>query len=386
MKDFLKVITKGIDEIISFEELKSKIATGKELRIKFGIDPTTSNLHLGHSVIINKLKTFQEMGHKIIFLIGDFTAKIGDPSGRSQTRQIMTDKQININMKTYTDYIFKIINKEKTEIVYNSKWFKNIGIDGILKLATKSTVAKMLTRDDFRKRYKNNISISIIEFIYPLLQAYDSVVLNADIELGGKDQKFNLLLTREIQKSYGIKNVQVVITMPLLEGISGVRKMSKSYNNCIALNEPPKNMFGKVMSISDSLMYKYYELLTQNDLRIIKNMHPKYAKLALAEEIVEKYHGKNEALKAKKEFCETFIEKKIPNNIDEYVFKSPGMKLSSILTTSNMVISKNEARRLIKQGAVKIDSIKIEKDFWIKSKKRILLQVGKRKFKRIILL
>ncbi|GHT08673.1 tyrosine--tRNA ligase [Endomicrobiia bacterium] len=384
MNEALEKIKRGTNEIISFEELKKKLASGKKLRIKLGIDPTTSDLHLGHTVIINKLKTFQDLGHQIVFLIGDFTARIGDPSGRSEMRPVMTDEQIKNNARTYADQIFKILNRDKTEIVYNSKWLSELGVKGLLNLAAKSTVAQMLVRDDFKKRYKEDSPLSIVEFLYPLLQAYDSVVLNADVELGGSDQKFNLLLGREIQRDYGIKDVQVVITMPLLEGIDGTKKMSKSYKNCIALNDSPEDMFGKIMSISDELMCRYHELLTQIDLNVVKNMHPKEAKSALAKELVERYYGKEEALKAEEEFDKIFSKKNIPNDIGEYRIKDEEIKLSDLLVKSGMVSSRNEARRIIEQGGVRIDSRKTVRDFVVKSGNTFVLQVGKRKFNRII--
>lgn len=385
MNDVFEKIKRGTNEIISIEELEKKLSSGRKLRIKLGVDPTAPDLHLGHTVIINKLKTFQDLGHKIIFLIGDFTARIGDPSGRSETRPIMTEEQIQNNIKTYTDQVFKILDKEKTEIAYNSSWLGALGINGLLNLAAKSTVAQMLVRDDFEKRYKEDKPISIVEFLYPLLQAYDSVALKADLELGGNDQKFNLLLGRQIQRDYGIKEPQIVITMPLLEGTDRVRKMSKSYNNYITLNDTPKDMFGKIMSISDELMYKYYELLTQDDLSLVKTMHPKDAKLALAEKIVERYHGKEEGLKEKEEFNKVFAKKDIPEDIEEYlVYDTTLLKVSELLVKSGMVSSKNEARRLIEQGGVKIDSQKVEGDLTVDFSKPFILQAGKRKFKKIV--
>jgi len=384
MNNILEKIVRGTTDIISTEELKKKLASGKKLRIKLGIDPTAPDLHLGHSIIINKLKIFQDLGHQVIFLIGDFTAKIGDPSGRSEIRPVMTDEQIKVNIKTYTGQVFKILEKEKTEVVYNSKWFNKIGIEGLLNLASRSTVAQMLVRDDFAKRYKEDKPISIIEFLYPLLQAYDSVALNADVELGGNDQKFNLLLGRQIQKDYGIKDKQIVITMPILEGTDGIKKMSKSYNNYIALNDSPTDMFGKIMSISDTLMYRYYELLTQKNLSIIKTMHPKDAKTKLASEIVERYHDKNKAIKAKEEFNEIFSEKNIPIGMEEYQMQEIGMRLSDLLVKSGMVSSKNKARRLIEQGGIKIDSQKLLEDSIVNCKKGFTLQIGKRRFKRIV--
>jgi tyrosyl-tRNA synthetase len=386
MKDVLDKIKRGTNEIISIEELKKKLSSGRKLRIKLGVDPTAPDLHLGHTVIIDKLKTFQDLGHQIVFLIGDFTARIGDPSGRSETRIIMTEEQIQKNIKTYAHQVFKILDREKTEIFYNSKWLGDLGINGLLNLATKSTVAQMLVRDDFEKRYKEDRPISIVEFLYPLLQAYDSVALKADVELGGNDQKFNLLLGREIQRDYGINEPQIVITMPLLEGTDGVRKMSKSYNNYIALNDIPKDMFGKIMSISDELMYKYYELLTQDDLSLVKAMHPKDAKLALAKQIVERYHGEEVALKEKEEFNKIFVKKDIPEDIEEYLVYDPTSlsKVSELLAKSGMVSSRNEAKRLIEQGGVKIDSQKVENDLTVGFSKPFILQAGKRKFKKIV--
>jgi len=385
MNEVIEKIKRGANEIISLEGLKKKLASGKKLRVKFGVDPTAPDLHLGHTVVINKLKTFQDLGHQVVFLIGDFTAKIGDPSGRSETRQMMSDDQIAKNIQTYTGQIFKILDKEKTELVFNGKWLNALGIGGLLKLASGVTVAQMLVRDDFEKRYKADKPISIVEFLYPLMQAYDSVALNADVELGGNDQKFNLLLGREIQRDYGIEEPQIVITMPLLEGTDGVKKMSKSYENYIALNDAPKEMFGKIMSISDELMYKYYELLTQDDLKSVKSMHPKEAKLALALQIAQRYHGSEEAQKAKEDFESVFAKKDLPQDLEEYKIETPSIKLSDLIVKASLAQSKNEARRLIEQGGVKIDSQKAESDFEIKSQQNFIIQVGKRKFKKIVM-
>jgi len=384
MNKILEKIKYGTSEIISIKELEKKLALNKKLKVKLGIDPTVKDLHLGHTVVINKLKIFQELGHKVVFLIGDFTAKIGDPSGRLKTRPIVTDEQIRINAKTYTDQVFKILDKKKTEIVYNSTWLTDLGVNGILNLATKSTVAQMLVRTDFEKRYKEGSPITIVEFLYPLLQAYDSVVLNADIELGGSDQKFNLLLGREMQKNYGIKDAQIVITMPILEGTDGVRKMSKSYNNYISLNDSSKNMFGKIMSISDELMYRYYKLLTDIDTKIVEKLHPKEAKYKLAQKIVGRFYGIDASLKAKEEFNRIFAKKEPPKNIERYK-KPPGdIKLSDLLVKSGILSGKNESRRFIKYGSVRINSQKVKDDFIINFKKSFILQVGRRKFKKII--
>ncbi|MDR0485889.1 MAG: tyrosine--tRNA ligase [Elusimicrobiota bacterium] len=380
--DVIEKIQRGSNEIFSIAELKEKLNKGKPLRVKLGVDPTAPDLHLGHTVLINKLKTFQDLGHQIIFLIGDFTAKIGDPSGRSETRPMMTDEQIEKNTKTYTDQVFKILDRSKTIVDYNSRWLKDLGIDGLLKLAAKSSVAQMLVRDDFEKRYKSGKTISIVEFLYPLLQAFDSVALKADVELGGNDQKFNLLLGREIQKDYGLEP-QIALTMPLLEGTDGVKKMSKSYNNYIALNDSPKDMFGKIMSVSDEIMYKYYELLTQNDLKEIKLMHPKEAKTKLALEITSRYLGEVAAQNAKDEFERVFAKKDLPGDIEEVKIEEEQIKLSDLLFKTSLVSSKNEARRLIEQGGVKIDNVKVECDEMLTLKEPFVLQAGKRKFKKV---
>ena len=381
--DALSQIRRGTNEIISEEELVKKLNSGKKLRIKLGVDPTAPDLHLGHSVIINKLKTFQDLGHQIVFLIGDFTARIGDPSGRSATRPMMTEEQIMANIKTYQDQVFKILDREKTEVVFNSKWLNALGIEGLLKLASKHTVAQMLVRDDFEKRFKADIPISIVEFMYPLLQAYDSVALQADVELGGNDQKFNLLLGRDMQRDAG-QEPQVVITMPLLVGTDGVKKMSKSYKNYIALNDKPQDMFGKLMSISDELMMVYYELLTQENLEEIKQMHPKEAKMKLGMIIVERYWGKESAQTAKDEFNKIFANKDLPTEIEVYKCNKNKIRLSELLFVSKMVASKNEARRLIEQGGAKVNNEKVTTDIEIEIKDGTILQAGKRKFKKIM--
>ena len=381
--DALSQIRRGTNEIISEEELVKKLNSGKKLRIKLGVDPTAPDLHLGHSVIINKLKTFQDLGHQIVFLIGDFTARIGDPSGRSATRPMMTEEQIMANIKTYQDQVFKILDREKTEVVFNSKWLNALGIEGLLKLASKHTVAQMLVRDDFEKRFKADIPISIVEFMYPLLQAYDSVALQADVELGGNDQKFNLLLGRDMQRDAG-QEPQVVITMPLLVGTDGVKKMSKSYKNYIALNDKPQDMFGKLMSISDELMMVYYELLTQENLEEIKQMHPKEAKMKLGMIIVERYWGKESAQTAKDEFNKIFANNDLPKEIEVYKCDKDKIKLSELLFVSKMVASKNEARRLIEQGGAKVNNEKVTTDIEIEIKDGTILQAGKRKFKKIM--
>ncbi len=383
MDNIIEKIKRGTNEIISFEELKKKLSTGRPLRIKLGVDPTAPDLHLGHTVLLNKLRTFQELGHQIVFLIGDFTARIGDPSGRSETRKMMSEEEILKNSKTYQDQVFKILDRAKTEVVFNSHWLYPMGIEGLLKLAGKYTVSQMLERDDFHKRYEAESPISIVEFLYPLMQGYDSVAIKADVELGGNDQKFNLLVGRELQRDFG-QEPQVVITMPLLEGTDGVKKMSKSYGNYIALNDTPKDMFGKVMSISDTLMIKYFELLTQRDLNEVKQMHPREAKASLAEEITSLYHGCEAAIHERVEFDKVFRKKDIPEDMETYVCGSQELKLVDILVASGLVESKNEARRLIEQGGIKLDGKKMTNDQVLVVQKECVLQAGKRKFKKII--
>ncbi len=382
MDSILAKIKRGAADIISEEELKKKLSEKKPLRIKLGVDPTSPDLHLGHTVLLNKLKTFQDLGHHIVFIIGDLTARIGDPSGRSETRQMMSEEDVMRNAKTYQEQVFRILDKSKTEVVYNSSWLFPLGLDGLLSLAGKYTVARMLERDDFEKRYESDSPISIVEFLYPLLQAYDLVAVKADVELGGNDQKFNLLLGREIQRDFG-QDPQVIITMPLLEGTDGVRKMSKSYDNYIALNASPKEMFGKIMSISDELMLKYYELLTYQDLSKVKSMHPREAKAALAEEITARYHGKEAANNARCEFDNIFCKKQNPEDIEECVLDVKEIKLADLLLKSGLVPSKKEAQRLIEQGGIKIDGEKVIEDKKITLSKECIIQAGKRKFKKI---
>ena len=383
MDKILDKIKRGTNEIISLEELKKKLSSGKPLRIKLGVDPTAPDLHLGHTVLLNKLKTFQDLGHQIVFLIGDFTARIGDPSGRSDTRKMMSEEDILKNSQTYQEQVFKILDKSKTEVVFNSKWLFPLGIEGILKLAAKYTVSQMLERDDFHKRYESESPISIVEFLYPLLQGYDSVAINADVELGGNDQKFNLLVGRELQRDHG-QEPQIVITMPLLEGTDGVKKMSKSYGNYIALNDTPKDMFGKIMSISDELMYKYYELLTQRgDLTEIKAMHPREAKASLAEELCARYHCGETAKAARTEFDSLFAKKEMPEDMETYVCSYKEIKLADLLVGSGLVESKKEAKRLIEQGGIKLNGEKMDQDKLLTIEKECVLQAGKRKFKKI---
>lgn len=379
----LSRICRGANEIIPLAELREKLSAGRPLRIKLGVDPTAPDLHLGHTVLINKLRTLQDLGHHIVFIIGDFTARIGDPSGRSDTRPMMTEDAIRANAQTYQDQVFKILDRSKTEVLFNSAWLAPLGIEGLLKLAATYTVAQMLVRDDFEKRYKNDTPISIVEFLYPLLQGYDSVAVKADLEMGGNDQKFNLLVGRELQKHFG-QSPQVILTMPLLEGTDGVRKMSKSYGNYISLNDTPADIFGKIMSVSDDLMYRYYELLTQHELAAVKQRHPRQAKADLGEELTARYHSPEAAAGARAEFDRVFSQRTTPADIQTYVPDRP-MHLVEVLVAAGLVSSKNEARRLLQQGAVKINDEKVsdDRELPFPSSADAVIQAGKRKFIRI---
>ena len=394
----LEILKRGVEEIIPEKGLEKKINKNKPLIIKAGFDPTAPDLHLGHTVLLNKLKQFQDLGHKIVFLIGDFTGMIGDPSGVSETRPILTLEQLKKNSKTYQEQIFKILDKKKTKIEFNSSWFKKMTSSELINLSSKMTVARMLERDDFNKRYKGNKPISIHEFIYPLIQGYDSFELKSDIELGGTDQKFNLLVGRDIQKSFGMEE-QIIMTLPILEGTDGVRKMSKSLNNYIGLKESPNDMFGKIMSISDDLMWRFFELLsfkTSAEIKEIKKktekgLNPMEAKKMLAAEIVTRFHGEDKAILAEKEFTNRFSK---GNNPAEIKLINLSIKASSIsivdllsyedLGNDKLCKSKSEARRMISQGAVKIDGNKISDDaILVQNPSENTYQVGKLKHLKI---
>ena len=387
----LAVFARGSDEIIPLDELKAKLKKGKPLKIKAGFDPTAPDLHLGHTVLINKLKQLQDLGHEILFLIGDFTAMIGDPTGKSATRPPLSDEQIQENSKTYQDQVFKILDKNKTQVVFNSHWMKKLTSADMIKLASQQTVARMLERDDFSKRYKSGQGISIHEFLYPLVQGYDSVALEADVELGGTDQKFNLLMGRELQKNNN-QEPQIILTMPILEGLDGVQKMSKSLNNYIAIDDSPDEMFGKIMSISDDLMWRYLELLSFESMETIESWktevdqgeNPRNIKFRLANEIITRFHSEEDAKVANQNFIDRFAKNQIPDEMDEYQFES-GIKIGNLLKDANLVDSTSEAFRMIKQGAVKIDGEKVaDKDMDLPSGTAVY-QVGKRKFARITL-
>jgi len=379
----VEVIKRGAVDIISEDELRKKLGENRPLKIKAGFDPTAPDLHLGHTVLLRKLRQFQDLGHKVYFLIGDLTGQIGDPTGRSEKRKQLTRDEVLKNAESYKRQVSKILATESgsLEIRFNSEWLSKIDIFGLLSLTTHSSVAQMLAREDFKKRYVNGEDISILEFMYPLIQGYDSVELKADVELGGTDQKFNLLMGREIQKDYG-QPQQVVLTMPLLEGTDGIQKMSKSFGNYIGINEPAKEIFGKIMSIPDELMLKYYELLTDENLDEIKKMHPKEAKVNLAKILITQYHSKAAAENEALEFERVFSQKEIPQDMPEY--KTDAKKnIILILTESKLTASGNEARRLVKQGAVSFNNQKIEKEDFV-PKDNGILKAGSRRFLKII--
>ncbi|MBU0952269.1 MAG: tyrosine--tRNA ligase [Elusimicrobia bacterium] len=392
-KEFLQKIKRGTVEIISEEELSARLSKKKHLRIKLGVDPTSPDLHLGHTVLLRKLRQFQDFGHTVVFLIGDFTAQIGDPSGQDKTRPIMTEEKILENAKTYQEQVFRILDKNKTEVRFNSEWLNALGVKGILKLASKYTVARMLERDDFSQRFKNNTPITTLEFMYPLLQGYDSVALKADIELGGNDQKFNLLVGRELQRDDG-QEAQVVMTMPLLVGTDGVKKMSKSYKNYVALNDTPKDMFGKIMSIPDDVMGIYYELLTDEDLENVKHEikeKPRDAKVKLAQTIVKQYHGVEVANAVRHEFESVFSKKELPKDIPQFETKQNQWKPADFLVEFKLAPSKNEARRLLKQNAIEVFSegstegrIIGENDNIVLTNIPTIVRAGKKNFCKVI--
>lgn len=388
----LAIIKRGADELLIEAELIEKFKKGKPLRIKAGFDPTAPDLHLGHTVLINKLRQLQDLGHHVLFLIGDFTGMIGDPTGKSATRPPLTPEQVQENAKSYAEQVFKILDKDKTEIVFNSHWLTDLGAAGMLKLASSLTVARMLERDDFSKRFKGNQPIAIHEFMYPLLQGYDSVALKADLELGGTDQKFNLLMGRELQKQAG-QPQQCVLMMPLLEGLDGVNKMSKSLGNYIGVNEAPEIIFAKIMSISDDLMWRYIELLSFESLETIAEWkaqveggaNPRNIKVGFAQEIVARFHSQADAEKALNDF-QTRAKGGIPDDVPEVALTIEGesVGIAQLLKMAGLVESTSEAMRTIKQGGVKVDSVKVEdKNLQINKGATLVAQVGKRKFAKV---
>ena len=393
MDDALKHIKRGSDEILTEDDLQKKLESGKQLVVKAGFDPTAPDLHFGHTVLLNKLRHFQDFGHKVIFLIGDFTGRIGDPSGTNKTRPTLDSKDLLENAKTYEKQVFKILKKELTEVKFNSEWCDDLGADGLINLASKYNVARMLERDDFNKRFSSNKSIAIHEFLYPLVQGYDSVALKVDVECGGTDQKFNLLVGRELQRDYG-QEPQVVITVPILEGLDGVKKMSKSLDNYIAIDEAPDEMFGKIMSISDDLMWRWFDLLSfmpEEDITKLKQemedgKNPRDIKFVLAEELVDRFHQEGDGKKCKEEFLNRFQKGNMPEEIESISVNltEDQILLVNLLKNVNMIASISEGNRLIKQGGIKINSEKvIDPKLSISSGTENIYQVGKRKFLKI---
>ncbi|MFX4223948.1 MAG: tyrosine--tRNA ligase [Aestuariibacter sp.] len=391
----LAEIKRGADEILVEEELIERLKEGKPMKIKAGFDPTAPDLHLGHTVLINKLRAFQQLGHEVTFLIGDFTGMIGDPTGKNATRKPLTKEQILANAETYKEQVFKILDPEKTIIRFNSEWMEALGAAGMIKLAARQTVARMLERDDFKKRFANGQSIAIHEFLYPLAQGWDSVALESDVELGGTDQRFNLLMGRELQKEEGQKP-QVVLMVPLLEGLDGVQKMSKSLNNYIGITDAPNDMFGKIMSISDDLMWRYYDLLSFRPLeeiaelkqQIANGSNPRDIKILLAKEIIARFHDDEAAEKAHQDFVTRFQKNAIPDDLPEVeiALSEEGLAIANLLREASLVSSTSEAMRMIKQGAVKIDGEKVsDTKLQLTETGSAVYQVGKRKFARITL-
>ncbi len=381
----MQLLSRGALEILPAGSLEEKLKLaekeGRPLRIKAGFDPTAPDLHLGHTVLLEKLRQFQQCGHQVVFLIGDFTGMIGDPTGKSATRPPLTQEEVMQNAETYKQQVFKVLDESKTEVRFNSEWLGNMSAADLIHIAGKATVARMLERDDFEKRYKGGQAIAIHEFLYPLVQGYDSVALEADVELGGNDQKFNLLMGRQLQQAYD-KPTQVILTMPLLEGLDGVNKMSKSLNNYVGIQEPAKEQFGKIMSISDTLMMRYYELLTDVDLDDVKTMHPMEAKKQLASLIVSRFHGEEAGIAARAGFESQFAKKETPDDIPEKTIAAEDGKLWIVkaLSEGGLTASNGEAMRMIKQGAVSVDGEKVtDKDTQLEAGS-YLLKVGKRKF------
>lgn len=395
VEESLAQIKRGADELLIESELVEKLKSGRPLRIKAGFDPTAPDLHLGHTVLINKLRHFQDLGHHVMFLIGDFTGMIGDPSGKNSARPPLSREQVLINAATYQEQVFKILDPEKTEVCFNSAWFDQLGASGMIRLAALHTVARMLERDDFAKRYRGGQPIAIHEFLYPLCQGYDSVAMKADVELGGTDQKFNLLVGRELQKHYG-QAPQCILTMPLLEGLDGVNKMSKSLGNYVGINEPPREIFGKLMSVSDDLMWRYFDLLSFRPLEEVAGFkrdaasgrNPRDIKVLLAQEIVARFHGAAAAADALADFEARFRQGAIPDDIPVLTLDAAGggVGIALVLKQAGLTSSTSEALRMIDQGGVKIDGEKIEdKGLVLSAPCEHVLQVGKRKFAKVVL-
>lgn len=395
VKEQMEVIRRGADEVIVEVELEKRLQTGARLRVKAGFDPTAPDLHIGHTVLINKMRQFQQLGHEALFLIGDFTGMIGDPTGKSATRPALSKDEILENAKTYKDQVFRILDPDQTEIVFNSTWMDKMSAADLIQLAGKHTVARMLERDDFSKRYKGNRAISIHEFLYPLVQGYDSVAMKADVELGGTDQKFNLLVGRQLQQAYG-QQPQIVVTMPLLEGLDGVQKMSKSLGNYVGITDPPADMFGKLMSISDDLMWRYFELLSfrsSTDIAALQKAagegrNPRDIKIELAMEIIERFHDGAAAEKARDEFIARFSRGEIPDEMSECELATENGELgiANVLRGAGLTASNAEGFRMLQQGAVRVDGVKVsDRDLALKAGATYIIQVGKRKFAKVSL-
>jgi len=394
LDDQLAVIKRGSDEVLLEEDLVRKLKTGRKLRVKLGMDPTAPDLHLGHTVVINKLRHFQDLGHHVQFLIGDFTGMIGDPSGRNATRPPLSPEEIEENAKTYREQVFKILDPAQTEILFNSSWSSALGAEGMIRLAARYTVSQLLQRDDFAKRFSSQQPIAVHELLYPLMQGYDSVAMKSDVELGGTDQKFNLLVGRELQKQFGQES-QVIITMPLLEGLDGVQKMSKSLGNYVGIAEPPREVFGKLMSISDALMWRYLELLSFQPMDVVDawrreveaGRNPRDIKVALATEIVERFHGQRAAEQALADFEARFRDGAMPDEMPEIALSAGGqpMLLTQMLKQAGLTPSTSEALRMLEQGGVRLDGERVSDKALKLAPGTYVLQVGKRKFARVTL-
>lgn len=395
VQESLELIRRGADEILVEDELVKKLEKGVPLRIKAGFDPTAPDLHLGHTVLINKLRQFQDLGHEVMFLIGDFTGMIGDPTGKSTTRPALTRDDVLDNARSYEEQIFKILDPEKTLVLFNSSWMGGMSAADLVALAAKHTVARMLERDDFNKRYNSGQPIAIHEFLYPLVQGYDSVAMKADVELGGTDQKFNLLVGRQLQAAYG-QEPQVVLTMPILEGLDGVQKMSKSLNNYVGITDAPDDMFGKIMSISDEIMWRYFELLSFRPMSEIEQFkkdiadgtNPRDIKFKLGEEIVARFHEQAAAEQARENFIARFRKGAMPDNIEEVTIKAPDgeLPIANVLKEAGLVSSTSDAMRMLKQGAVKIDGARVEdKSLRLSAGTQCICQVGKRRFAKVVI-
>jgi len=395
VEEQLKVIRRGCDELLVEAELAERIASGRQLRVKLGMDPTAPDLHLGHTVVLNKLHQFQELGHHVQFLIGDFTGMIGDPTGKNTTRPPLSREQIQVNARTYREQVFKILDPDRTEILFNSTWSDKLGADGMIRVASTYTVARMLERDDFGKRFQSNQPIAIHEFLYPLMQGYDSVAMKCDIELGGTDQKFNLLVGRELQRHFG-QRPQCILTMPLLEGLDGVNKMSKSLGNYVGIDEPPGEIFGKLMSVSDDLMWRYIELLSFESLEtlarwrreVADGRNPRDVKATFAREMAARFHSPDAARRAEEEFEARFRQGAMPEDMPELSVATggEGMGIAQVLKTAGLTASTSEALRMIEQGGVRIDGERVEdKALRLAPPRTLVLQVGKRKFARVTL-